>query len=258
MKTIPAYVLIVIFFFSGSGCLNKRTPKTPDQNQTDTLAASKSDTGYTGIKQYFSKSYLVKEVTFKNGIRQGLMKTYYLNGKLYQTFWYENGMREDTAKRYFEDGKIYRVTPYKRDTMDGTQIQYYKNGKVRARLNFVAGSRTPFLEEFLQNGSKVSGYPEIVINIQDDYGRNGTYKISLELNKKDVKVSFYSGEYIDGLFMPKKYIKLNTTDYKGYLGLKKTGKTGKSYVGIIAEISTELGNKYLTYKKIDLPYNDLN
>jgi hypothetical protein len=72
-----------------------------------------------------------------------------------------------------------------------------------------------------------------------------------------VKVNFYRGEYIEGLFMPKKYIKLNTSDYTGYLELKKTGSPGNNYVGIIAEISTDLGNKYLTYRKIDIPYNDL-
>ena len=256
MKTILAYVLILIVFISGPGCLNKRTPKAPDQEKIDTT--SMADTGYTGIKKFYSKSFLVKEVTYKNGIRNGLMKTYYQSGKLYQTFWYVNGVREDTARWYFEDGKVFRATPYKKDTIDGTQIQYYKSGKIRAKLSFVEGARTPFLEEYLQDGKKVSGYPEMAINIKDEYNQNGTYKIYLELNKKDVKVSFYRGEYINGLFLPKKYTRLNTNDYKGYLGLKKSGKTGSSYVGIIAEISTEFGNKYLTYKKIDLPYNDLN
>jgi antitoxin component YwqK of YwqJK toxin-antitoxin module len=256
MKTILAYVLILIVFISGPGCLNKRTPKAPDQEKIDTTSVA--DTGFTGIKKYYMKSFLVKEVTLKNGIRNGLMKTYYQSGKLYQTFWYVNGVREDTAKWYFEDGKVFRASPYKNDTIDGTQIQYYRSGKVKAKLSYVEGARTPFLEEYLQDGKKVSGYPEIVINLKDEYNQNGTYKIWLELSKKDVKVSFYRGEYINGLFLPKKYIKLNTTDYKGYLGLKKTGKTGNSYIGIIAEISTEFGNKYLTYKKIDLPYSDLN
>jgi antitoxin component YwqK of YwqJK toxin-antitoxin module len=36
-------------------------------------------------------TWLVKEVTFKNGIREGLTKTYYRTGELYQTF----GMKTD-------------------------------------------------------------------------------------------------------------------------------------------------------------------
>lgn len=255
MKTIKFFLIINLILFAGSGCLNKGPRKVETQNQTDSSAVA--DTGYTGIRQYYSRNFLVKEVTFKNGIRQGLMKTFYQSGKLYQTFWYENGMREDTARWYFEDGKVFRETLYKKDTMDGVQTQYYKNGMVRARLSFVKGSRTPLLEEYSMEGNKISDYPEMVINIKDDYSRNGTYNISLELNKKDIKVTFYRGEFIDGLFMPKKYTKLNTNEYKGSLTLRKSGAAGNSYVGIIAEISTTLGNKYLTYRKIDIPYNDL-
>ncbi len=47
------------------------------------------DTGYTGIKQYMSGKTLVKEVTFKNGVREGLMKSFYQTGEVRQTFWYE-------------------------------------------------------------------------------------------------------------------------------------------------------------------------
>ena len=255
MKNNLSSLLILVLFISGSGCLNKRTPKAPVENRADTSTVT--DTGYTGIKKYYSKSYLVKEVTFKNGIRQGLMKTYYLSGKLYQTFWYENGVREDTAKWYYEDGKIFRKTPFKKDTIDGTQVQYYENGVVKARLSYADGVRTTLLEEFKQDGSKIFAYPEMVIKREDNYKKEGIYKIYLELNKKDVKVSFYRGEFVNGLFMPKKYTKLNINEFKGYLELKKSNVRGESFVGIIAEITTDFGNKYLTNKKIDLPYNDL-
>jgi hypothetical protein len=40
--------------------------------------------------------------------------------------------------------------------------------------------------------------------------------------------------------------------------LKKTGKPGPDHIDIIASISTLFGNKYLAYKKIELPYKDLN
>jgi len=255
MKTNLPYLLIVMLFVACTGCLNKGPRQAESQKQADTLTVP--DTGFTGIRRYYSKNLLVKEVTFKNGIRQGLMKTFYQNGKLYQTFWYENGMREDTARWYFEDGRVFRETLYKKDSMDGFQTQYYKSGMVRARLSYVRGIRTPFLEEFTSEGTKISGYPEIIVDIKDDYSKNGTCRIYLELSKKDVKANFYRGEYIDGLFMPKKYIKLNINEYKGYLTLRKSGASGNNFVVIIAEISTGLGNKYLTYKKIDLPYNDL-
>jgi hypothetical protein len=185
------------------------------------------------------------------------MKTYYTNGLLYQTFWYENGLKEDTAKWYYEDGKVFRTTPFKKDSMEGIQTQYYKNGRVRAKLSFVSGLRTPYLVEYASDGTKITGYPDLVIKIKDDYNQNGTYKINIELTDKNVKATFYRGEFIDNLFMPKKYAKINTTEKTGYLELKKSGTSKADYVGIIGEISTQLGNKYLVYKRIDLPYKDL-
>jgi hypothetical protein len=77
------------------------------------------------------------------------------------------------------------------------------------------------------------------------------------LNQKNVKATYYRGEYIDGLFVPKKYTKLNTSEFAGSLELKKSGTQGDPSVGIIAEINTIYGNKYIVYKKVGLPYSDL-
>jgi antitoxin component YwqK of YwqJK toxin-antitoxin module len=257
MKTNASILIFLILLSFFAGCLNKgpKNISSDNENIDDTITVP--DTGFTGIKQSFSGNRLVKEVTYKNSIRQGLMKTYYADGLLYQTFWYENGLRQDTAKWYFEDGRVFRKTPFKDDSAHGIQIQYYKTGVVRAKLSFVNGVRTPYLEEFTSDGKKFTGYPDLVIRTKDDYDQNGTYKIFLELTNKTIKATYYRGEYIDGLYYPKKYVKLNNSETTGYLELKKSGSSGNNYVGIIAEISTQIGNKYLVYKKIDLPHNDL-
>ena len=257
MRSNIISLIFLILITINSGCLNKggRNAASEDQNLTDTSTVA--DTGFTGIKQIYSKNILAREVTYKNGVIHGLMKTYLQNGQLYQSFWYENGIRQDTAKWYFNDGKVFRTTLFKNDSMNGIQTQYYRNRNVRAKLNFVNGVRTPYLEEFLQDGKKVTSYPDLVIKTKDDYNQNGSYKIWLELTDKTVKTTYYRGEYIDGLFYPKKYIKINSSETTGYLELKKSGTGQNNYIGVIAEISTPLGNKYLVYKKIDLPYNDL-
>jgi len=257
MKTNAILFIIIILLIWNSGCQNRSNKNTSSRNDNLTDTSTVADTGFTGIKQLYSHKLLAREVTYKNGVKQGLMKTYLPSGKLYQTFWYRNGHLEDTAKWYFDDGKVFRTTPFKNDSMNGVQTQYYRSGKVRAKLNFVNGIRTPFLEEFSPDGVKITAYPDLVIKTKDEYKQNGTYKIWLELTDKTVKAIYYRGEYIDGLFFPKKYSKLNLSETSGYLELKKLGNPKDNYVGVIAEISTQLGNKYLVYKKIDLPYNDL-
>ena len=155
MRSNIIFLIFLILITINSGCLNKggRNAASEDQNLTDTSTVAYP--GFTGIKQIYSKNILVREVTYKNGVIHGLMKTYLQNGQLYQSFWYENGIRQDTAKWYFNDGKVFRTTLFKNDSMNGIQTQYYRNRNVRAKLNFVNGVRTPYLEEFLQDGKKL-------------------------------------------------------------------------------------------------------
>jgi len=251
MLLLLAAVLILI----QPGCTGKSTKKQESVAAADTQSVA--DTGYTGIKQFYSKRTLTYEATFKNGKREGLMKSYYPSGKVRQTFWYRNGLKEDTAVWFYEEGNIFRKTSFKRDSMNGVQTQYYKSGALRAKMDFVNGLRKPWIEEYTSDGKKISDYPTVTITTKDNYKKDGTYNIYLELNKKNIKVNFYIGEFIDGLFSPKSLKKINSSDFTGYVQLKKSSSAGQGSTGIIAEITTSLGNKLLVYNKVTLPYNDL-
>jgi antitoxin component YwqK of YwqJK toxin-antitoxin module len=256
MKTCFAPFLLFMAFVIVNGCTGKSSARK--ETPAEAGVASVPDTGYTGIKQYFSSERLMKEATFKNGVREGLMKTYYPGGQLYQTFWYEKGLREDSSAWYYLEGQIFRTTPYKHDTIDGIQRQYYRTGKLRAKIGYSKGLRTPFLEEYNPNGKLSGGYPEIVTEIRDEYNSKGLYRINLSMSDKTTKVKFYRGEFTDGRFDTTLVKKLNVVNGKSSLDLKKTNTSRPGYVGVIAEIITQFGNRHLIYKKIDLPYKDLN
>jgi hypothetical protein len=256
MKISSGLVSIILSLLIISGCNGKKNAKKDSQTENDTIITA--DTGYTGIKQYMSGRLLVKEVTFKNGVREGLMKSFYQTGELRQTFWYKNGLREDSAKWYYQEGQVFRSTPYKNDTIDGIQKQYFRNGKLKAKLGYLKGFRTPYLEEFTPDGKLVGGYPGLVINTRDEYRTRGIYHITMELSDKSTKVKYYLGDLSTGIFDTAHCKEINTIKGIGYLDLKKTGSGSSGNVGVIAEILTNFGNKYLVYKKIELPYNDLN
>jgi antitoxin component YwqK of YwqJK toxin-antitoxin module len=250
------YVFIVLFIIPLAGCGRNKTGNVNAQNEIDTLA-SVPDTGFTGIRQYYSKEKLVKEVTFQNGIRHGLMKTFYEDGKLRQTFTYKNGTIEDTARWYYLDGLVFRETLYKNDTMDGDQIQYYRTGKVKAKMSYIKGVRTPDLVEYLENGKLVTTYPELIFKVKDEYNSNGLYKINLELSERTIKVKFYRGEFTNGVFDTLKVKEIPVKSGIGYLELKKSNETNDGKVGVIASFLTGFGNRKFIYKSIDLPYNNL-
>lgn len=254
-RFIAPIVLIAAIIFL-AGCRGKSSSVKGTAADTDTVSVP--DTGYTGIKQYLSSNRVIREVTFKNGVRDGLTKTFYPGGQLYQTFWYENGFREDSSVWYFVEGQVFRTTPYKRDTVDGIQKQYYRTGKPRAMIGYNKGLRTTFLEEYDQNGRVLRNYPEIVTEINDEYSSKGLYRITLSMSDNTDKVKFYRGDLNNGRFDTTMVRQLDVVNGKAVLALKKTDSPKPGYTGVISETLTQLGNRNFIYKKIELPYNDLN
>jgi predicted small lipoprotein YifL len=256
MKILSTSRLLILTVFLLAGCHGKGPAKKELQAVADSVTVP--DTGYTGIKQYMSGKTLYKEVTFKNGVREGLMKSFYQTGEVRQTFIYKNGLREDSSIWFYQEGQPFRSTPYKNDTIDGIQRQYYRTGQLKAKLGYSKGLRTTFFEEYTMEGKLVGGYPTLVINIKDDYKTKGIYEVLLELSDKSPNVRFYRGDLSKGIFDTAHCKKLTTINGIGSLKLKKTGSVKPSYVGVIAEILTNFGNNFLVYKKIELPYPDLN
>jgi hypothetical protein len=255
MKIIIGSAAILTLIITLSGCSGNTSSKKDVKREAET--ASVTDTGYTGISQYKSGQYLVKEITFKNGVRHGLMKSFYQGGQVYQTFWYENGLREDSVKWFYPEGQLFRSTPYKHDTIDGIQKQFYRSGKVKARIGYIKGMRILLFEEYTQDGKLVGGYPEITVNVNDEYKTTGIYRITVGLSDISKKVTFYRGELSEGRFDTTICRLIKTVEGKGTIVLKKTGTQGTSHIGVVAEILTPFGNKLLRYKEIQLPFPDL-
>jgi len=255
MTKVTNPVLFLLLLLIMAGCGGRGSSKKAQDAAIDTTSVP--DTGFTGIKQYFSHKVLVKESTFKNGILQGETKTYYRGGQLNQTFWYENGMREDSARKYYLEGQIFRSTPYRHDTIHGTQFKYHRSGKDRARLNFYKGLRKPELEEYDHNGKLLKNYPEIVFSIDDNYSSSGKVRINLGISDEKRRVKFYRGEFANGVFDTTVCKLIPALNDLTFLDLRKSGTPQPENVDVIAAVVTDFGNNYLTYKKIPLPYSDL-
>ncbi len=247
------HILLILLFIAG--CAGKGGSKKGAGSEA--AAVTVTDTGYTGIKQFYSHDKLIKEVTYKNGVVDGETRTYYSGGQLYQTFNYVNGHKQDTARWYYAEGQVFRATPFRNDTVDGIQKQYYRNGRLKAKIGYLKGHRTPLLEEFTATGKLITDYPSITFSIEDNYFKSGSIRVNLATTDKQAKVKFYRGEFINGVFDSTKYEGIRSIDGRYYVDLKKTGTEQPGYINIIASIITGMGNNYLTGKKIELPYKDL-
>jgi hypothetical protein len=252
MKNLSASAIVILAGIFIAGCGSRTSADEKSGAAADSLNVPDS------VVRYFSQQRLLKEVTFRNGIRNGLTKTYYPGGQLYQTFWYVNDLREDSSGWYYTEGQLFRSTPYRRDTIDGIVKQYYRTGEIRARIGYSKGLRTTLFEEYSRDGKLVKNYPEIVVAANDQYSASGRYILNLALSDNGTRVKFFRGEFTNGLYDTAFIKPIITVDGKAGLVLKKTGKPGNGYLNIIGEITTNFGNKYIASKKVELPYNDLN
>jgi len=221
--------------------------------------ARKDTTGvFSGIKRYYSEGKIIKEVTFVNGLRNGICKNYYDDGRLKSTIIYRNNIKEDTAKWYYTEGMVYRITPYVNDRIHGTQIKYYKNGRIQASLPYRNGLRLPGLKEYYENGVEVKSNQTIDYNISNQYNtNNGLVRVFLKLSQESIYVDYYHGSLVDNAFDPEKCRKVTASSGMGFIELHKDPGKGRDYVDVIAVYTTRFGNNEILTRRIKLPYKDL-
>ena len=253
MKQFLTYLITVASFLllscSNGGGNTKGTASEKKSNQ--------SDTGYTGIEVYKRDGVVMKEVNYKNGIKDGLTKVYYNAATVREEIPYVNGKKNGISKWYYEDRNLFRTTPYENDTINGEQMQYYKNGKIRARIKYVDGKRVPAIDEYQNDGTKIVNYPKLVYRINDNYSEKGTIKILVELSDHSEEAKFYRGEYVNGLVDLNDCTPLLQTATTGYVDLKKTAGASTDSVHVICGYLTPLGNRYYMHIAIPVPYKDL-
>jgi antitoxin component YwqK of YwqJK toxin-antitoxin module len=256
MKTV--YFIFILLITIGVNSCNLRGDKNESSAADPEAPTPEVSVKFSGVKPYYQNGRLDKEVTFLKGVRNGLTKSYYPSGGIKQSIYYTNGLKADTAKWFYEDGSLFRTTPYMNDTIHGIQCQYYRSGRVKASMSYVMGNRVADLEEYYDNGKLKIFKRNIAITIKDDYPQGGNYKIFAELNNKSTPVKFYRGDLNNGIFDSARSIAITTSGGVGFMELSRSAAGNKGYAGIIAEYTTDFGNRNYIYKRVPVPYRDIN
>jgi len=249
-SAITAIVIVILAASCGGG--------TGDTGGGRKKSGHVPDTGYTGVRNYIRDNVKIREVEFRNGIKEGMTRTYYKGGVIEQEIPYVADKKNGEAKWYYPDSKLFRVTPYVNDTIHGSQIQYYKSGRVKAKIDFTDGKRHPGLEEYTMNGERVTSYPGIRYHANDRYEERGLYKIFIEMTDMAENVKYYRGDLVNGLVDMDSLKPLLQTATTGYLDLQKTMGHKADSVVVVASYLTGFGNRLYYRLSIPLPFKDLN
>ena len=254
-KTIALILILATAVIAAPSCRHIIPPKEGKNKQAADTTVSKD---FTGIKKQYNNGKVLKEVTFINGIKNGLCSNYYDDGRLKRTIIYSNDLKTDTAKWYYPEGMVYRATPYVNDVIQGVQTKYYKNGRKQAELPYNMGLRMPGLKEYYEDGRMVIGIPSIKSEISAGmWDEEGILKVVVKLDNNSTNVKFYRGGLSDGAFNPELCSDVTIASGMGLVEMKRSDSGGKDYVDIIAVYTTRFGNKELIITRVNLPYKNL-
>jgi MORN repeat variant len=230
----------LLFLFVVSGC-------APDDKKKDSMPKDNV------VRSFDREKRLKSEIPMNDGKRHGLAKMYYTSGKVNLEMPYVEDQREGTSKKYYESGLLFQETDYHEDQIHGMQKKYDATG-LTSEARFELGMPCTGLKEYAQ-GKMRAVYPSIVIRPVDRIQVDGSYTLQLSLTEGASKAKFYLGELTASGCMHRGLIPLpagekRSTAFQTYM--LQPGQFLMEELNIIAEVTTRMGNTYITQRKFPL------
>jgi hypothetical protein len=192
MKLILGFVLILSFMVSCS--------YRPDSVRGGRSEKWEVENGDSILYKYNPDGTLVASYTLKNKLKVGPCKSYYPNGKVKVCTDYKDGMKHGMSYYYYEDGTLFRETEYKFMDMDGLRKIYFKSGKLQAEIPYRDDYVIPGTREWKEDGTEVKHDYKILVSEKDNTAFSNEFVVTLRLNDKKKKVSFYEDKFDSGYF----------------------------------------------------------
>lgn len=248
---IPGMLLVFLTILS---CKQAKNQKIPDQKAPKNSSAKLK----TGVYKSYKDGYLVAEISFKEGVKEGPAKKYYPDGSLYSVVYFKNDIRVDTSRSYYNNGHIFRESPYLNGKIHGIQRKFYKDGSLWAEIPHERGMRKMGLKEMTKSGWPVTYYPEIVIKMSGRRSSDGSYILQISLSNQGKRVQYYKGHLENNVFDEGRTKAIPTENGIGQLKFIKTKESpGLQNISIIAIYKTPLMDKKILQKNFKIPFRNL-
>lgn len=183
-------------------------------------------------------------------LRQGMQKRFYAHGSVYSEIPYTRNVRQGTAYTYYkafngETPKVWKEQPYVDGKLHGLCRRYFESGALQAEYEYREGLPAIGLKEYNESGKLM---PQADLTLVSTNTKQYFY-ITASLSKKVGKVNYFTGELVDGKYMPLEMKKVQERDGVAELLIPRDGP---SSVCIVAVYSTRLTNQCILAKTIRL------
>ena len=101
---------------------------------------------------------VVRDCTYVDGRREGLVKTFYPDGKLKSTVNFSANVQDGPYVEYFPNGERAATAFYVAGLCQGTSMSFYSDGAVKATFNFVDDELDGMCTEYYEGGQVKSSF----------------------------------------------------------------------------------------------------
>jgi len=136
-------------------------------------------------KRYYANGKIESEITFVDGVPNGINRRWYPNGVLADETPIQNGRCEGVAKHWGENGDL--IGTYEMRDGTGLMRTWYNNGVLSGEISFVKGQFTGRQRVWFEDG-------ELVTQLFWIRGRKVSKKKYLEASKEDPSLPRYENE----------------------------------------------------------------
>ncbi|HBL77328.1 MAG TPA: hypothetical protein DD458_19030 [Prolixibacteraceae bacterium] len=182
-------------------------------------------------------------------LRHGIQKRYYSHGSLYSEIPYVRNERSGIAYTYYKAYKgekpaVWKEQPYVNGKLNGICKRYYENGKIQAEYEYKDGMPAVGLKEYSESGGDIK-LPELSVKSAPT---ERYYYVTAQLSKPVNKIIYYTGELVEGRFMPENLKKMQERDGTAEILIPKD----VAKVTVVATFNTRLSNECILAKTISL------
>ncbi|RQO32309.1 hypothetical protein DBR32_01480 [Taibaiella sp. KBW10] len=188
---------------------NERTVSKNTANSYKVFVEDATDPNLVSVKEInlYTKEYNTGMVTKKDSLNQGVFKYYNSEKQLVKEITFVNGIREGMASEYTNDHKT-ATYPFSEQFIKGTVEEFYVSGKLKAKKNYLSNTDqiirvinqdTAAVNYLLQNGrSDTLSLKEKMYKIEGIYDGACTYYY--ESGTVASEETFQQGKLIKALF----------------------------------------------------------
>ena len=177
-----------------------------DSSTSSTKEKAKTVKKNTGIKKNYRKNgSLLSEISYVDGLKDGLAINYYENGNVQLKIDYKEGKMNGKHLYNYENGKLYKSSDYVDGELNGFVEYYREDGSLKIKIPYKDGEPGVGFQEYAMNGDvkKYLKNLDIVIREENTVALNDQYSLYFSLtdysNVKDVY--YYVGELTDGKYL---------------------------------------------------------